>query len=254
MEPGPVDEARGTDADDQAREAAGRNPAPEVEPAPRAFAQGTGVVLQTVGVILFLITCCVCSLSFVWDPARAPWEALTPEAMQTSERPTRLGEALAHPGRAGLMLTIATMSVGGLALAAFGLGLQTDRGLAAWGAAITAAAMLALLVIAGTGLWIGAAPIGVRIGHGVLTLLVIALNGFAFAALRQVRSDPPPANIDVVPPGTKIPYSFYHDDPPEVRMRKELDRRRTQLEAEKAEINRLTAELEEKSRSDDATE
>ena len=75
---------------------------------------------------------------------------------------------------------------------------------------------------------------------------MLTLTGFSWAALRQVLADPPPADIDVVPPGAKIPYSFYHDDPPEVRLAQELAGRRARLEKERQEIERLEAELRDK--------
>ena len=38
------------------------------------------------------------------------------------------------------------------------------------------------------------------------------------AALREMRRDPPPRGMEVLPKDYKVPYSHYHEDPPEVRL------------------------------------
>ena len=69
-----------------------------------------------------------------------------------------------------------------------------------------------------------------RIGHAGVTLIVLIALGFAIAAWRQVRAEPPPDDVDIVPPGTKIPYSFYHEDPPDVRLQRDIDQKRRELD------------------------
>ena len=212
---------------------------------PRAFAQGTGVVLQTVGMILFLSTCCVCSLTSLWDPGASRGE--------TVENFRRGGPGLVTlrtlpqtPAQTGYMLLVMFTTVGGLALASFGLGLQAERRRSAWGALATTGVMLASLLAGGVALWAGGAPWAVRAWHAGLLLVVAALAGFCAAALRQVMADPPPPDVDVVPPGAKIPYSFYHDDPPEVRLARDLAARRAKLDAERDEIDRMERELQDR--------
>ncbi|MCC6580319.1 MAG: phage holin family protein [Phycisphaeraceae bacterium] len=209
-------------------------PAPSDTPPPRAFAQGVGLLLQTCGVLMFLTTCCLCASSFLWDPIRSPGEAVdqTPRDLQRLSQSPRViawRDLASDPGKNGLMLTIVTMTVGGLALASFGLGLQADRAAASLGAMLSAAAMTLVLLAAGAGLWLGEASPATRLGHGVVFALVAILLAFTIGAWRQVRRQPPPADVDVIPPGTKIPYSFYHDDPPDVRLADEIARRRAQL-------------------------
>lgn len=168
--------------------------------------------------------------------------------MQMIDQPHSL---LRHPARTGLMLTVVTMTMGGLALATFGLGLQADRMRAAWGAVITNIAMALLLFAAGAGLWMGDGSWFARTGHGAVLLTTLLLLGFTFAALKQVRAAPPPVDVDIVPPGTKIPYSFYHDDPPEVRLKNELAQRREKLEREKQELDQMEQDLHDKQPPDD---
>ncbi len=195
---------------------------PVTQTPPRALAQGVGVLLQTVGVLLFLTTCCLCSTSFLWDPILAP-----DVAVKLAQHPRT---ALDDPGKAGVALTIITMSAGGLALATFGLGLQADRRRAAIGALFTAGAMTVILLFAGSALWRGDVAVTTRIGHAGVTLIVLIALGFAIAAWRQVRAEPPPDDVDIVPPGTKIPYSFYHEDPPDVRLQRDIDQKRRELD------------------------
>jgi hypothetical protein len=140
--------------------------------------------------------------------------------------------------------------VGGLALASFGLGLQAERRRSAWGAVVTAAVMLTALLAAGVALWMGGAPWLVRIWHALLLVLIAILAGFSVAALRQILADPPPAGVDVIPPGAKVPYSFYHDDPPEVRLARDLANRRAKLDAEREELERMERELREREGED----
>lgn len=213
---------------------------------PRAFAQGTGVLLQTVGTLLFLSTCCVCSSSFLWDPV--PAQSVTLErARQQMQEPRSprwsLGQLRREPAKAGLAIMVMAMTVGGLALASLGLGLQADRRGAAVGAVATCLILLAVLIAGGAGLWMGQAAIITRIWHGVLLLIVVTLTGFTIRAWLEVRAAPAPLDVDVIPPGTKIPYSFYHDDPPEVRLAREIAERRARLEQEQRDLDKLERDL-----------
>lgn len=219
------------------------------EPSPRAFAQGTGVLLQTVGMILFFSTCCVCSLAGLWDPLLS-----RPEVLQQLQGNEPVGLTFwmlfQHPAKAGIMLMVMFMTVGGLAMAGFGLGLQSDTARSAWGALVTVTVMLAVLAVAGAGIWIGRASWAARLWHVGLFALMWIMLGFVWVALRQVLAHPPPADVGVLAADFKIPYSHYHDDPPDVRLAKELAERRARLEAEQVELDRLERELDLKPRSE----
>lgn len=200
--------------------------------------------MQTVGVILFLSTCCVCSTSFLWDPIQTPDPANVVEQLTPAHR---LGVMFDQPGKAGLMLTVMSMTVGGLALASLGLGLQSDHRHAAAASVITTIVLVAVLAMAGAGLWAGESSIATRLWHCVLSVVMVAMLGFTIAAWREVRRNPPPADVISIPPGTKIPYSMYHDDPPEVRLANEIASRRARLDAEREELDRMERELRDKS-------
>ena len=168
-------------------------------PPPRAFAQGTGVLLQAVGMILFLSTCCVCSLAGAWDPVLS-----RPVVLKQLEEHTKIGLSVTdlpdQPGKAGLMLTVMFMTVGGLALAGFGLGLQSERPHAASAALATNLLMICVLVLAGIGLWIGESSWLTRLWHTMITLVILTTTGFTWIALQEIRANPPPKEIPPADP------------------------------------------------------
>lgn len=183
-------------------------PAPKTPP-PRAFAQGTGVMLQVVGMILFLSTCCVCSSSDSWEPP-----------LSTNEMQEKLNEQkdivitvrgmFRDPATTGLSMMVVFSTVGGLALAVFGLGLQTDKPRAGWAALITAIIWLLVLIVAGVCLWIGGASWFAKLWNLFLLVLAVLAVVFTAAALRQVRANPPPPGMDILPKDFEIPRSYRH--------------------------------------------
>lgn len=117
---------------------------------------------------------------------------------------------LAEPGRAGVSIMVVFSTVCGLALAGFGLGLQADKPRAGIGAVISASAWLLSLVVAGVCLWIGQASWfarGTNAGFVVIALIVLA---FTVAAWREVRANPPPPGLEILPPGFEIPKYGRH--------------------------------------------
>lgn len=223
-----------------------RDSKPETtKPPPRAFAQGTGVVLQTVGILLFLTNCCAFTLTGLWDKVISRTDVI--ERIDAG-RPLgmSLERMFENPAKAGYMLTVMSSTVGGLAMAVLGLGMQADRRRAAAGALASVAATSAVMLAAGVLLWVGSASWGARGWNAVLVLILLTCVGFTWHALREIHAAPPPLNIDIVPPGKKIPYSFYHDDPPEVRLARELENRKAKLDAERNEIERIERELQDR--------
>jgi hypothetical protein len=216
-------------------------------PPPRAFAQGTGLLLQTIGALLLMTNCCVCSTAFMWDPQRPP--AAAQENLADEDALSKLRNMINEPGRTGLMLTIVGSTVCGLGMMGFGLGLQSDRRRSAAGALVTCVLFMLIMIAAGVGLWTGEATFTARVWQAILAALGVMTTGFTFAAWREVRANPPPTGVDIIPPDFKIPYSVYHDDPPDVRLAKEIANRRAQLEAEQRELDQLERELE--AREDD---
>ena len=217
------------------------SPAPTdpASPSPRAFAQGVGVVFQTAGVIMALSSCVICALSGKWDPVSDRAQVL--RQMQQGDMLGVPAERLWHePARAGLMLTVVFTTVGGLALAGFGLGLQSETPRAAWGALISVTLLAAVLIAAGVGLWIGQAPWLARCWHALLTGLVLVLLGFALVAWRQVMAHPPPPGLHAVPPGFDVRDVMAGEKP----SRMLIEQMRARIQAEQRELERLERELE----------
>ncbi len=70
---------------------------------PRAFAQGTGLVLQAVGAVLFLTTFCVCSLSGQWQTVLSRGQILQlPQEDQALN--WSAADLIDRPGPAAMML------------------------------------------------------------------------------------------------------------------------------------------------------
>lgn len=168
---------------------------PDLLPAPRPLARGTGLVLQIVGGVLFLGACCVCSSAGLWDPVMSRGEAA--EHAQAAALPTDWG-------RVGAMLLVMFTTIGGLAMLVFGLGMQQDRPRATGPALISVAALCAVLVASGTMLWSGSGPWALRLVAAVLLLVMLPLLGLCIAAWREVRNDPPPAGHNILPPDADI--------------------------------------------------
>jgi hypothetical protein len=171
----------------------------EVGDTSRAFAQGTGVLLQTVGGILFLSSCCVCSSAFLWDPQWSLIQAQSYQQQQIDGQPPISAHHITKPARFGLMLMVMFTTVGGLAMMVFGLGLQTEMPASGWSALVTNVVFLLVLITAGVALWWGQAPVSVRIWHGIVGVVVTCLLGFTITALRQMIAHPPSGDLHVVP-------------------------------------------------------
>src|SRR5207247_1572140 len=81
---------------------------------------------------------------------------------------------------------------------------------------------------------------------GAIALMFAVLLGLSVSALGEMRCDPPPVGQEVLPPGYKIPYSHLHEDPPEVRLARELDQRRQRLAVQQKELEMLEEKLRKK--------
>lgn len=210
---------------------------------PRAFTQGVGTVFQVAGVMLFLAMSSVCCGS-----------SLLSKDWATNDRLTMIGWHVAGdvPGRptysAQRAMTISVFAgvFFGLALATAGLGMQAQhRRAAAMGAAGSGI---------GAVFWVVQALFAATAGRSTGFTLLAAALALAFAlllvlsigAMIELHRDPPPADHEVLPADYKIPYSHYHDDPPEVRLAAELAQRRERLAVQKKELEMLEEKLRNK--------
>lgn len=208
---------------------------------PRAFSQGVGLVLQAVGLILFLTTCCVCSLSGQWEKTLSRGEILQ---MQEQDRVPSwsVADLVNTPGRAAMMLLAMFMTVGGLAMLAFGLGMQSHKRGSALGALITMLAADGVLLVAGVGLWAGDSHWLSRLWHAVMLLTVMVLTPMTIAAYRQMQADPPPDDMYVIPADFDIDAYKRRVRASAPPSSQEIAVRRKRLEAELDELDRLGQE------------
>jgi len=131
----------------------------------------------------------------------------------------------------------------GLALAGIGLGLQAQHR--------HAPASATLVTALATIFWLVHAIFFARVLHsivltilcGALTLLFGSLLAFALGAMKDFRRDPPPPGLEVLPKDYQIPYSHMHQDPPEVRLARELEERRQKLAVQQAELKMIEERL-----------
>ncbi|MDQ3438889.1 MAG: hypothetical protein M3478_00905, partial [Planctomycetota bacterium] len=216
-------------------------PTPADPTPPRAFTQGVGTVFQVVGVLVFLtmfISCCGSGL-LTREWATQPHFSSDGFRLSPNKPPTySVGRAVTICVFCGVFF--------GLACAAVGLGLQAEHRRAPAGAVvITALAALFSLAHAWFAIvYIHSAFIIVLLVVASVTFLV--LFGLALGASREMSRNPPPPGHEVLPADYKIPYSHYHDDPPEVRLAAELDQRRQRLAVQQKELEMLEEKLKRK--------
>lgn len=179
-------------------------------PPVRAFAQGTGILLQVVGVTLFLTTCCVCSSAWVWDPIYTTGEMERQINEENVQPIPTLRTMFKDPGTAGFSLMVAFSTVGGLAMAVFGLGLQADKPKAAIASVVTVGLWIIVLLGSGICLWIGDGSIAARIWNFLLFALACVLMCFTVTALKQIRKNPPPLGMDILPADWEPPKRMRH--------------------------------------------
>ncbi len=212
-------------------------PAP-TPPPPRAFTQGVGLLFQWVGVTLFLASFFVCCASSLLSRDRA-----------TQTELTRVGWA-DYTAQQAVTISLVCAVFFGMALAGVGLGLQAQgRRAPSMSVALTGAATL---------FWLVHAVFFATVSVWMMTLISLALTvvfalmlAFALGARREIRRDPPPPDLEVLPADYKIPYSHYHDDPPEVRLAAELDQRRRRLAVQQKELEMLEEKLKRKLQQSD---
>lgn len=211
-------------------------------PPPRAFTQGVGTLYQFFGVTLFIVSMLVCCGSSLFSKDVAERHDLTLVGWSV----TLPGGQYLYSAQRAIAVCVPVAVFFGMALAGIGLGLQAQGRLAPWGAvAVTTSATLFWAIHA---VFFASAlgSIGFAAGAGVLAVAFAVLGGFGLAALREMRRDPPPPRHEILPAEYKVPYSHLHQDPPEVRLARELEQRRDRLAIQQKELEMLEARLKRK--------
>jgi FtsH-binding integral membrane protein len=170
---------------------------------PRAFSQGTGYVLQIVGLILTFGGCCVCSLlGWYQDETDVPINSPADYFAQPN-----LSLALAA-------LNLFASFAGGLGLLGAGIGLQGDRPRSGKIAmAVTATLALIFAATAAVHLFIThslAPAITAAVFAAAMTLLFLLAGNSA----RVLRENPAPEDANAVPPDYVDPLTAKKNLPP----------------------------------------
>src|SRR5438477_5555981 len=216
---------------------------------PRAFTQGVGTVFQFVGGILFIAMSLACCGSGLLGKETWKREDLMEVGWHWP------GDAADQPSYSAQRATSVSL-IGGiglaLAVAGLGLGLQATRRSAAVGAVVVT--LIGVLFWAVQGIFFVQVMRAWMLAFIAFCFVVIYGVFFALAigAWREMRRDPPPVGHEVLPEGYKVPYSWYHQDPPEVRLERELEQRRERLAVAKKELEMMEEKLRrEKEKSDE---
>lgn len=166
---------------------------------PRAFAQGTGVVFQTAGLVLMLAGCCIGSFfGLVQKADRAALQGDAPRTVFSAWRSFETHQKLAA-------ISVFATCVGGLGALAAGIGLQWDRfGSARFAAAVTVP--LALYHLGYSGFVIIRGPWGVWMLMPLgLATIWSALSLLALVSANVHAQNPPPYGPEKLPPGFRLP-------------------------------------------------
>jgi hypothetical protein len=220
------------------------SPTPDAPP-PRAFTQGVGLVFQFVGVLMFLVMFFICCGSSLLSKDWATRSELTQIGWGTASPSASTGASRqpAYSAQQALTISVFAGVLFGMALAGAGLGMQSGSRVAAPGAVV--------VTLLGTAFWLvhtifaatAARSVLFALIAGGLTFLFAVLLAFALNAFVEMRKNPPPPGHEVLPAGYKIPYSHYHDDPPEVRLAAELAQRRERLAVQQKELEALEQKI-----------
>ena len=213
---------------------------------PRAFTQGLGQVFQVIGVVLFLAMMSVCCGSSLLSKDFATHTDFTRTGWGGREG------APDYSAQRALTISLFSGVFFGLALAGVGLGLQAEHRNAPWFAVVTTGI--------GAGFWIVHTIFAAQFGSVLSALIAASLASLflvllilSISAFREMRRDPPAPGHEILPGDYKVPYSHYHEDPPEVRLARELEQRRQRLAVQQKELqmleDRMNKRIEEERRA-----
>ena len=80
----------------------------------------------------------------------------------------------------------------------------------------------------------------------VFGLMLLGMAALAAVAVSDMRKSPPAKGFNVLPKEFKVPYSHMHQDPPEVRLARELEQRKEQLAVQHKELEMMEEKLKRK--------
>ncbi len=151
---------------------------------PRNFAMGTGVVFQSVGCILLFGGCCLWSIS---------GHLVTPDATPPD---TWLGYFSSRTSAVAWTMGVTTSFVGGLGLAAIGVGLQGERASSGKLSVIATAILTIMFAIVACLLGIEESRWGAAIVPMVLAVGMFVLFLLSLRSSHILRRFPPPPHTE----------------------------------------------------------
>jgi hypothetical protein len=198
-----------------------------------------GTVFQFTGVTVFLVFMSTCCLSALLSKEVATGTSLGTVGWgdYTAQRAVSVGVVV------GVLM--------GMAWAGIGLGLQAQRRWSAPAAVVSCGLPAVFWIVHTVFFVLRTGSILLPLITALLSLLCLSLLGFAISSFREMRRNPPPAGFEVLPADYKVPYSHMHQDPPEVRLAKELEQRRQKLEVQQKELEMLEQKLHNKLKQKD---
>ncbi len=205
--------------------------------AQRTFARGVGFVMQGVGATLFMLSTCACCGIAFWEGNLLHSGAI--DANQTAD------------GNRAAVLLLLTNVLGSLALVAFGLGQQSDRGRAP--AIGTAATTVIMTVLYGFVVYFGAGADGGNrwpiIAAAILGLIMLVCTALTWLGARQVLAHPPLSAAAPTVPSDAFPDPLAkkrekYDSPAEA----DIARRRERLEEEMRRLDELQRKMRQQNR------
>jgi|SRR5687768_13252797 len=219
-------------------------PAPDgdIKPVPRAFTQGVGTLFQAFGMTLFFASMLVCCGSSLVSKDVAERRDL----MDIGWSVPLPGGPYFYSAQRAITVSLLAAVFFGIALGGIGLGLQAEGRMAPYGAAGVAGFAAVFWAVQTVFFAAALRSAGFAVGAALFALAFGILTAFAVAALREMRRDPPPPGHEVLPADYKVPYSHLYQDPPEVRLARELDQRRDRLAVQQKELEMLEARLKRK--------
>lgn len=191
-------------------------------------------------------SCCLCSMGWLFDSPMTFTQYV--QQAQSDAVGASVGP-LAQGARSGVMLLVIPSTVAGLALAVFGLGLQSEKPRAAWGALSVSAGLTVVMFFSGYLLWSGGAGVGWLVLHGVVLVVSLVLTGFCVPALVQILHDPPPPGLQSVTDAELAEMGVVPDDLLAAKTsatEREVARRKARIVAEQRRLDELERRLDQR--------
>jgi len=203
-------------------------------PPARAFTQGVGLIYQLMGVTTFLVLMLVCCSSGLLSSSTAIRQDLT-----------EIGWGSYSVQRA-MTVSLCVGIFCGIAMAGLGLGMQATHRRTPVAAALVTGLGGAFFLFHTYFFATTWQAWKLSTLCALMALMLLGLTALAMVAIGDMRKSPPAKGFNVLPKEFKVPYSHMHQDPPEVRLKRELEQRKEQLAVQHKELELMEEKLKRK--------